>query len=171
MASQMEYVIAIDEPVARVHECFTSREYWEALEKVHKENAPTDLTRFDSGHAGTDVVFSHSMARSDLPSIAAAVVPINKFSIDREQHFDPFDADTDSATGSYNVAVPGLPLKLGGSLVMGAAASGSEVTLITVCKVSVPLVGRKIEEMLLNGLRTLFDAERDFINEWIGDHR
>ena len=74
-------------------------------------------------------------------------------------------------TGSYNVAVPGLPLKLGGSLVMGAAASGSEVTLITVCKVSVPLVGRKIEEMLLNGLRTLFDAERDFINEWIGDHR
>ena len=54
-------------------------------------------------------MFSHSMSRSDLPSIAAAVVPINKFSIDREQHFGPFDADTDSATGSYNVAVPGCP--------------------------------------------------------------
>ena len=171
MASQMEYVIAIDAPVARVHECFTSREYWEALEKVHKENAPTDLTRFTSDDAGTDVVFSHSMSRNDLPSIAAAVVPINKFSIDREQHFGPFHAAIDSATGTYNVAVPGLPLKLGGILTMGAAGTGSEVKLITDCRVGVPLVGRKIEEMLLNGLRTLFDAERDFINEWMGDHR
>lgn len=167
----MEYVIAIDEPVARVHECFTSREYWEALEKVHKENAPTDLTRFTCDDAGTDVVFSHSMSRNDLPSIAAAVVPITKFSIDREQHFNRFDASTNSATGTYNVAVPGLPLKLGGNLAMGESGAGSEVTLITVCKVGVPLVGRKIEEMLLNGLRTLFDAERDFINSWIGDNR
>jgi len=166
----MEYVINIDEPVARVHECFTSRQYWEELEKVHKDNAPTELTRFDSDATGTDIVFSHSMSRQDLPSIAAAVVPINKFAIDREQHFNPFDEATNSATGSYNVAVPALPLKLGGTLVIGATDTGSAVTLTTTCKVGVPLVGRKIEEMLLGGLRTLFDAERDFITTWIGDH-
>ena len=33
-----------------------------------------------------------------------------------------------------------------------------------------PLVGGKIEDMLLTGLRTLFDAEREFTTTWIADH-
>lgn len=166
----MEYVITIDEPVVIVYETFTSNRYWEDLMAVHKENAPTDLALFSSDENGTDVVFSHSMSRHDLPPFAAALVPI-KLAIAREQHFNPFDMASNSATGNYNVAVPAAPLKLGGQLVICETDAGSEVRLSTVCKVSVPLVGRKIEDMLLNGLRTLFDAERDFTRIWIADHR
>ena len=165
----MEYAIAIDESVATVYQSMTSREYWHDLMKVHLENAPTELTEFSSGDGGTDVVFTHAMDRDGLPPFVAALVP-KKLAVTRAQHFDPFDPAANVGTGQYVVNVPAAPLKLGGTYVIAETATGSEIRLSTDCKVNVPLVGGKIEDMLLNGLRTLFDAERDFTTIWIADH-
>ena len=33
-----------------------------------------------------------------------------------------------------------------------------------------PLIGGKIEQLILDGLRHLFDAERDFTRDWIASH-
>ena len=165
----MEYVIAIDESVATVYQSMTSHQYWYDLAKVHLENAPTELTEFSSDDNGTEVVFTHAMDRDGLPPFVAALVP-KRLAVSRAQHFDPFDAASNSATGHYAVHVPAAPLKLGGNYVLSATDTGTDIKLSTDCKVNVPLVGRKVEDMLLNGLRTFFDAERQFTTTWIADH-
>ncbi len=57
-----------------------------------------------------------------------------------------------------------------GTYVLQQTAAGSELRLSSLCKVNVPLVGGKIEKWVLDGLRGLFDNERDFTRDWIASH-
>jgi hypothetical protein len=66
--------------------------------------------------------------------------------------------------------VPAAPLDFNGNYVLGQTATGSELRLNSLCTVKVPLIGGKIEQLILDGLRHLFDAERDFTQDWIASH-
>jgi len=169
MARRMDYVIALDEPAANLYQSFTSRQYWEDLVEIHVGNAQTELTHFVIGDSGTDITFTHTMTRQNLPPIAAAVVPV-KITVTREQHFDPFDPDTNSATGHYAALVPAAPMDFGGTYVLSETDTGSQLCLSSLCEVKVPLIGGMIEDVVLGRLRHLFDAERDFTRAWIAEH-
>ncbi|WP_052960180.1 DUF2505 domain-containing protein [Mycobacterium sp. EPa45] len=169
MSRRMDYVIALDKPVAELYRSFTSRAYWEDLIAEHQQHTDSELTRFDSHAGGTDIVFTHTVSRRDMPSMIAAVVPL-RLTITREQHFDPFDSATSSADGHYRALVPAAPMNFDGTYVLQQTAAGSELRLRSLCKVNVPLVGGKIEKWVLDGLRGLFDNERDFTRDWIARH-
>lgn len=169
MSRRMDYVIGLDKPVADLYQSFTSREYWEDLISEHQRHTDSELARFSSDETGTDIVFTHTVSRKDLPPVAAAVVPL-RLTVTREQHFDPFDLARNCADGRYQALVPAAPMDFGGTYVLAQTATGSELRLSSVCKVNVPLVGGKIEQWILHGLRGLFDAERDFTREWIASH-
>jgi hypothetical protein len=165
----MDYLITLDDSVSNTYRAFTSPEYWQDLVKVHADNALTELTHFASDPGGTSVIFTHTMTKEQLPPIIAALVPL-RLTVTREQHWDPFDTSTNSAQGRYAARVPGGPLDFRGTYALTATDSGSQLELQSECKVKIPLVGGKIEELLLNGLRNLFDGERDFTIEWIRNH-
>jgi len=101
--------------------------------------------------------------------VAAAVVPLN-LTVTREQHFDPFDAASDSARGHFRALVPGAPLDFDGTYLLSESTDGSALHLNGVCTVKVPLIGGKIEQWILSGLRGMFDRERDFTRDWIASH-
>ena len=168
MSRRMDYVIELDQPTVALYESFTSREYWDDLLTEHGRLYESTLTRFTHDEGGTDIVFTHTLSRKDLPPVAAAVVPLN-LTVTREQHFDPFDAASNSARGHYKALVP-APMDFGGTYVLSGSATGSALHLDSVCTVKVPLVGGKIEEWVLQGLRGLFDRERDFTRDWIASH-
>ncbi|MCX2933260.1 DUF2505 domain-containing protein [Mycobacterium sp. CVI_P3] len=169
MSRRMDYVIGLDKPVADLYQSFTSRAYWEDLIAEHQRHTDSEMTRFHSDDSGTDIVFTHTVSRRDMPSLVAAVVPL-RLTITREQHFDPFDPATNSADGHYRALVPAAPLNFDGTYVLQQTTDGSELRLRSLCKVNVPLVGGKIEQWVLDGLRGLFDSERDFTRDWIAGH-
>ena len=169
MSRRMDYVIGLERPAAELYQSFTSRQYWEDLIAEHQQHTDSELTRFHSDAHGTDIVFTHTVSRRDMPSMIAAVVPL-RLTITREQHFDPFNPATNSADGHYRALVPAAPLHFDGTYVLQQTGAGAELRLSSLCKVNVPLVGSKIEKWVLDGLRGLFDNERDFTRDWIASH-
>ena len=169
MSRRMDYVIDLDKPAEALYESFTSRQYWDDLITIHEANAHTEIVEFSQGEDGTDIEFTHTMSRHNLPPIASAVVPI-KIVVTRKQHFDTYNPESRSAHGHYCALVPAAPLDFVGSYVLGQTATGSALRLSSVCTVNVPLIGGKIEQLILDGLRHLFDAESDFTQDWIASH-
>jgi hypothetical protein len=170
MSRRMEHTVAFDAPAEKVYKDFTSREYWQSLMDVYRLNVPqSEVTSFSSDERGTDIVFTQHLPRSHMPPIARAVVPVDMI-ITRTQHFDPFDHAKSCATGSYTATVTHAPGHLGGQYFLTETDTGSTMQLTTLCKVNVPLVGGKLEDLILHHIKGLFDSEEAFTADWIREH-
>jgi hypothetical protein len=167
----MVYTVDVDVPAAEMYRNFTGIDYWEDLVAFYRDNAAeTEIAHFATGDSGTDVAFSHILSARDLPPIARPVLP-GTFVITREQHFDPFDEATNSARGHYRAIVPAVPVQVTGNYTLFDLSPRSQMRLETVCTARVPLIGGQIEQLLANGLQTLFAKEGEFTADWIGGHR
>jgi hypothetical protein len=170
MTRRMDYTLAYDAPAEKIYQDFTSNQYWQSLMEVYRRHLPhSEVTSFSSGERGTDIVFSQHVRRRDLPPIARAVVPVDLV-ITRTQHFEPFDHDQSRADGSYTATVTHAPGHIRGEFFLTETDSGSQMRLASECKVHIPLVGGKLEELILNGLEGLFDEEQAFTSDWISRH-
>jgi hypothetical protein len=109
------------------------------------------------------------MTSEDLPPIARPVLP-GTFVVTREQHFEPFDAPSNSALGRYLAHIP-APVELTGDYVITDTERGSRMRLESVCRVRAPLIGGQIEGLVMGGLKMLFKKEGEFTADWIVGHR
>jgi hypothetical protein len=163
----MEYTVAFDAPAEKVYQDFTSREYWQSLMDHYRSHVPqSEITSFSSGEGGTDIVLTQHLPRHHLPPIARAVMPVDMI-ITRTQHFDPFDHAKSRASGNYAASVTHAPGHLRGQYFLTETDTGSEMRLTSECKVYIPLVGWKLEELILHHIKGLFDAEEEFTADWI----
>lgn len=164
MSRRMEHTVTFDAPAALIHAQFTSEEYWRRLVEVYRElNPRTELTLFRSDAHGTDIALRQVMPRDDLPPIARKVMPVDMV-ITREQHFDPFDG---GAGGTFAATMPRAPGRLDGRYELADTAAGSELRVRSSCKVSLPLVGGALEDLILTNMRHLFDGEQRFTADWV----
>jgi hypothetical protein len=129
----------------------------------------SEVVSFSSGDAGTDIVLRQHLPRSHMPPIARAVVPVDMI-ITRTQHFELFDHAESCAKGSYTATVAHAPGHLEGQYFLTTTDTGATMRLSTVCKVNVPLVGRKLEGLILHHIKGLFDSEESFTADWIREH-
>lgn len=167
----MEHTVSFDSPAEEVYAQYTERDYWLALMDSYRHLTPqAELTMFRSDERGTDVTFTQTLPRELLPPIAQAVMPVDLV-VTREQHFEPFDAATHRTTGEYTATVAHGPGRFGGRYVLRDTDTGSEVELSSVCKVYLPLVGGKLEELILHHMKELFMSEEAFTADWIAEHR
>ncbi|WP_197507569.1 DUF2505 domain-containing protein [Mycobacterium sp. ACS4331] len=167
MSRRMDYTVTFDVPVERVYADFTSRTFWDSLMAAYGWLTPqSEVTHFSSSDSGTDIVFRQLLPRSELPPIARSVMPVDMV-ITREQHFDPFDAAQRRVTGSYRATVPRGPGHFGGQYLLTEGESGTQMRLASVCKVSIPLIGGTLEQLILSNITMLFDAERQFMADWV----
>ncbi len=170
MSRRLDYKIAFDAPVEKIYQDFTSREYWDTLMDSYQWLTPlSEITHFKSDDTGVDIQFKQNLPRMYLPPIARTVMPIDMI-ITREQHFDPFDPTRNAARGSYGASIPAGPGHFGGSYFLTETDNGSQLRLASVCKVYIPLVGGKLEELILQNITQLFDAEEAFMADWISKH-
>ena len=171
MSRRMSYVVQVDKPATAVYQDFTTIGYWEDLVEFYRENSlATEITRFSTDAGGTDISFTHTLSAHDLPQIARPVVP-SRFTVTRRQHFAPLDHAVGRAAGHYSAVVPVAPVEISGEYVLSDTARGSQLELQTVCRVKVPIIGGQIEQLVLNGLRTLFSTEGEFTTEWVAGHQ
>jgi hypothetical protein len=87
--------------------------------------------------------------------------------ITREQHFDPYDHSANRGIGTYRASVPRGPGHVGGRYILTETDAGSELRLVSVCKVAIPLIGGALEDLILHHIKQLFDAEEAFTADWI----
>jgi uncharacterized protein DUF2505 len=167
MARRMDYRISFDAPAETIYREFTNRDYWETLMDAYRFLTPqSEITAFRSSGSGTDIVFTQNLPRTYLPPIARTVMPVDMI-ITREQHFDPYDHGANRGTGTYRAAVPHGPGHFGGRYILTETDAGSELRLVSVCKVAIPLVGGALEDLILHHIKALFDAEKAFTADWI----
>jgi Protein of unknown function (DUF2505) len=170
MSRRMEYTVAFDAPPEKIYQDFTSSDYWQTLMEIYRQHAPeAGLKAFSTDERGTDIVATLHLPRNNLPPIARNVVPVDMI-ITRTQHFDPFDHAKSRAEGSYAMSVPRAPAHLDGQCFLTETGTGSEMRLTSACKVSIPLVGGKLEDLILLGMKALFDGEEEFTADWIAKH-
>lgn len=170
MSRRMVYDVDVDVPAAELYGHFTRRNYWEDLVEFYRQNSSrTEIAHFDTGQAGTDVSFAHIVLAEDLPAIARPVVPA-RFVVTREQHFEPLEP-AGEASGRYRALVPVAPVDVSGDYILTDTDTGSRMRLATVCKVRVPIIGGQIEQLIVNGLQSLFAEEGRFTREWLADRR
>ena len=167
----MVYAVDVAVPAAVMYRNFTTIDYWQDLVAFYEANAArTEIAHFSTGDSGTDVSFSHILSAQDLPAVARQVVP-GTFAIIREQHFDPFHDATNRASGRYSAEIPVAPVEVTGKYTLEDTETGSQMRLETLCRARVPIIGGQIEQLLINGLRTLFSKEGEFTADWVGGHR
>lgn len=166
----MDYTIEFDAPVEKIYQDFTNRQYWDTLMDAYGWLTPqSQITHFRSDESGTDIVFKQNLPRIYLPPVARAVMPVDMI-VTRQQHFDPFDASANSATGTYRASVPHGPGHFGGNYFLAEVGDTSQLRLASVCKVHIPLIGGTLEQLILSNITMLFDAEEAFMADWIAKH-
>jgi hypothetical protein len=166
----MDYKISFDAPIEKIYQDFTSREYWETLMDSYRWLTPlSEITRFATDETGTDIVFRQNLPRMYLPAIARTVMPVDMI-ITRHQHFDPYDHAKNAAKGTYGASIPAGPGHFGGTYFLTETETGSRLRLASVCKVYIPFVGGRLEELILHHITELFDAEEAFTADWIAKH-
>ena len=167
----MDYTIAFDAPAEKIYQDFTSRHYWDTLMDAYGCLTPqSEITHFTSDESGTDIAFRQNLPRAcTCRRSARAVMPVDMV-ITREQHFDPFDHADNRATGTYRASSRTGRVTSAADTSSPRPTRGSELRLVSVCKVHIPLIGGTLEQLILSHIKLLFDAEEAFTADWIAKH-
>ncbi|MCV7066876.1 DUF2505 domain-containing protein [Mycolicibacterium houstonense] len=169
MSRSRQTTMVFDAPADAVYAAYARREYWQAMMDRYDDLTPgkSDLTAFSSGEHGIEVEFRQVLPRAELPPILRSVVPLD-MAITRRQCLGPFDPG--GVKGDYTATVSHVPGRLDGRYVLTGVGAGSRLLADSRCKVPMPLVGGKLEDMVLQSVNDVFTIEGAFTTEWISEH-
>ncbi|MCV7365629.1 DUF2505 domain-containing protein [Mycolicibacterium neworleansense] len=169
MSRSRQTTMAFDAPAETIYAAYANDEYWQALMDRYDDLTPgkSDLTEFRSDERGIEVEFRQVLPRAELPPILRGVIPLD-MAITRRQMFEPFGRH--SANGHYTASVSHVPGRLDGRYVLAGVAAGSRLKVDSKCKVPMPLIGGKLEDMVLQSVNDVFTIEGAFTAEWISEH-
>ncbi|TFH53590.1 DUF2505 domain-containing protein [Actinomyces viscosus] len=149
----------------------------ERVARAGLDDASVDVAQRGQGFVST---ISGSVQPSQLPSVASRFVRSAVSFTVTESWGEP--KEDGSRSGGYDVAVKGAPVKVSATSTMAPAADSTEgadasastrATTVTVdvdLKVTVPLVGKTIEEKAMSMVgRVVADEERR-ATAWLAEH-
>jgi uncharacterized protein YndB with AHSA1/START domain len=99
--------------------------------------------RTETSSGGCEVVTKRTMT-IDLPGFAARVMSPNNTAVQTET-WEPADADG-TRRCNYSVDFQGVPSKVGGTLTLSSDGGGTKQVVEADVKVSIPLIGGKLEK-------------------------
>ncbi|AKS30622.1 hypothetical protein AFA91_00640 [Mycolicibacterium goodii] len=162
--------MAFAAPPGAVFAAFAGEDYWQALMARYRQHTQeSEITAFVSGADGIDVTFRQVLSRSELPGLVRTVIPVDMV-IDRRQHFSALNEVNSTAAGKFDALVPHVPGRLDGTYALSETSTGSELLVTGRAKVSVPLVGGKLEKLVLDFMKNLLTLEEAFTADWIAQH-
>jgi len=120
---------------------------------------------------GTDDGWEVTLDRTlpaELPSFARALVGDQLTVRERRSWGEPGPDGT--RTGAFSATVDGAPVQVNGSLLLAAdGAGGSELTIDGAVSARVPLVGGKVEALVLEQLLRFTAREEELAEIWLED--
>ncbi|WP_024794266.1 DUF2505 domain-containing protein [Tomitella biformata] len=170
MARRIDYTAQLSSSAAQAYAALANRDYWEALMTRMRELTPTSVVEeFTSTDAGIDLVMMQVIEKHTLPTVAQTVLQ-SDLVITRTAHYGPF-VPGGITTGSFTATMPGAPGSLDGEIALFDDGDGSVLRTSPEAKVNIPLLGGKLEEMMLDNLVGLLEVENEFTNSWLLQNR
>jgi hypothetical protein len=109
-------------------------------------------------------VLHHILPREMLPGIAQAVMRKDMV-ITRKESYGPFNED--EVVGKYSASIPAGPGSLGGTIRLFPTDTGCTMRFSSEAKVFIPMVGPRLEQLMLVNLVDLFRAEAEETVRWL----
>jgi len=107
------------------------------------------------------------LVRESLPAIARPFA----FSDLTLRRREEWTSDGAIPTCRFTTTVAGAPLHARGSVTFRAAAAGTRVEIDVTARITIPFVGRAVQGVVTEVMRTLADDELGFAQDWFGDRR
>ena len=143
---------------------YSSEDYWRARVTA----VGTDRDRVEEFHHGDDgvrVVVTHVIPDEEIPEAAAKVLR-GGLTIRRTTSYEPFDGER-IVGGARAEAAGGRALVDGTGRAVATGADTTEESVSGTVTVSIPLLGGRLEKMVVSYLDTLFAAEYAHLERWI----
>lgn len=164
MATKFEYTADLPGSPAALHALYMTEDYW--VDRVAVTGGPDDeLVEFTPADGGATVVVKQVIPDEKIPSAARKVVS-GQLAIVRKTVYSAFDGE--SATGDAHAeALSGLGVIDGSGTAVSTGADQCQESVAGTVKVSVPLLGGKLEKLVVSYLHELFDNEYAHVATWL----
>jgi hypothetical protein len=166
MATRFNHSARIEAPVETVFNAYGEEAFWR--DRLANVGTPADtLDDFVVGDDSVTVTVTQQIPDEDIPDLARKVIP-GKLVIVRTTVFTDFDGESYKGTSKAEAA-GGL-----GRIESATEASGDSGVAVEAVdgqiRVSVPLLGGKLEKLVVTQLNRFFDAEYKHLNRWTAGH-
>ncbi|MBF6172925.1 DUF2505 domain-containing protein [Nocardia blacklockiae] len=148
-----------------VYEALSDRAYWDARMEEMRKYSPNEVTELSAGDSGIEVEIQHILPREMLPEIAQTVMR-KDMTITRKETYGPFGPEV---TGEYVASIPAGPGSLNGTMHLFPTDTGCTLRTSSTAKVFIPMLGPKLEQMMLINLVDLLRAEAEFTAQWLDE--
>lgn len=173
MARRIEHHSSSEWPAARAYEALADIDYLrERLRELGGGN--TEIVKHDSTATGVRFAVRQGVRSDSLPTIVQHVAG-GDLVIDRTESWRC--ADENHYTGEIAAQVAGVPCAITGSMWLrdlpaddDPASPVSELLVEASVRVSLPLVGGKIEDLAVDQLQKILAAEAQFTSDWLSQH-
>jgi Protein of unknown function (DUF2505) len=131
------------------------------------------------GSTSYDVAISHTgetvrvrvqrVMKADLPDVARKVTGDTIEIVQTEDWQAP--ADDGSRTARFRLEIPGKPGSVTGTVTLSGSDGGTREVVAGQVKVSIPLVGRRLETEVARGLEAALEVEQRVGAKWLAGDR
>ncbi|MFD0365154.1 DUF2505 domain-containing protein [Nocardia sp. GCM10030253] len=147
-----------------LYAALSNRDYWEARVTEMRKYSENEVVRHEVSDSGIEIVLHHILPREMLPEIAQAVMRKDMV-ITRKESYGPFNED--EVVGKYSASIPAGPGSLGGTIRLFPTDTGCTTRFSSEAKVFIPMVGPRLEQLMLVNLVDLFRAEAEETVRWL----
>jgi hypothetical protein len=147
---------------ATVQEVFALRtsERWVDLKRERLSDGSALVSRTERPDGGVDFSVSRELPKG-VPGFLEKFLPKEGRAVQNES-WGPPDADG-RCTGTWSVDIPGAPAKLGGTSYVEPSGDGSVQVIEGTAKVSVPIIGGKAEQFIVEMTQKLMAREAELM--------
>ena len=137
----------------------------ERVGRAGLNDASVDVAQRGQGFVST---ISGTIQPSQLPSVASRLVRSAVSFTVAESWGEP--KDDGSRSGGYDVTIKNAPVKVSATSTMSPAGEATTVTVDVDLKVTVPLVGKAIEEKAMGMVGRVVADEESRATAWLAEH-
>lgn len=153
-----------DANVDQMWAMLSDQDYWTAkYESMGASNVT--FTQFNAGEDALTVVNERDVA-ADIPSFAKKIVG----ETNHVTHTERWTRAGDSATCSIEIVVKNVPGATTGTMDIKPSGSGSSWAADFDIKVSIPMVGGRLEGVMKDQTADNFKQEKVFNDQWLADN-
>jgi Protein of unknown function (DUF2505) len=168
MSQQIDYRSTSPHPADEIYATMVDPDFLQArLAAIGGPGAA--LLEHHADGEGARYRLRHGIDPKAVPSVVRSVMPSN-ITIERTERWTRRDGG--HYLGDVDVAISGAPGSVaGGMRLRDVPDEGSELQVRVDVTVKVPLIGGKIEGVVVEQLRSLLDMESAFTQKWLAGER
>jgi Protein of unknown function (DUF2505) len=152
MPTTLNYDLTYDAPLTDVGEMLMDQAFREQV--CDAQGAIRKTVTIAPEGTGRRVVLDQVQGASGIPSFAARFVG-DEINLVQTEHW------SDLENGTIEVVIPGKPGQMSGTIRLAESGGTTTETIAMSIKVSIPLVGGKIESLIADLLRKALRAENE----------